>query len=408
MDPPDNEDEGVGDEELVEVVDAEDEGFEDDGGEDDLAFGMEEIDIADNDSGEGDADVEIVDNSVVTFAKHTASVFSVSIDPENSSLVASGGEDDKAYVWKIADGELAFECKGHKDSVTCTAFSHDSKFVCTGDMSGVIKVWDTQSGQEVWNFETGGDLEWLEWHQLAHVLLAGTADGDVWMWKIPSGDTKTFQNHGCRTSCGLFMNDGTRASVGYADGTIKVWDLKKGTPIFHLSDSTCHKGTVTCMAAHNCDVLLATGAEDSFCKLINSNTGKVLATLNAGFPEPQEENPPSIEAVSFSNTLPLLATGSLSGVMAFWDVPTHRLRQQCKHPATVVSLKWDPTNPVIYSCCLDGIVRMWDSRSGSCEREWQGHNTEVLDLAVSRDGNKLVTGSGDSTAKVFNVQVPAR
>lgn len=35
MDIPDNEDEGVGDEELVEVidaVDAEDEGFEDDGG----------------------------------------------------------------------------------------------------------------------------------------------------------------------------------------------------------------------------------------------------------------------------------------------------------------------------------------------------------------------------------------
>jgi WD40 repeat protein len=47
---------------------------------------------------------------------------------------------------------------GHKDSVTCTAFSHDSKFVCTGDMSGMVKVWDVQSGQEVWNFECG-DLE---------------------------------------------------------------------------------------------------------------------------------------------------------------------------------------------------------------------------------------------------------
>lgn len=54
---------------------------------------------------------------------------------------------------------LFFIFTGHKDSVTCTLFSHDSKFVCTGDMSGIIKVWDTQSGQEVWNFETGGDLE---------------------------------------------------------------------------------------------------------------------------------------------------------------------------------------------------------------------------------------------------------
>ena len=47
---------------------------------------------------------------------------------------------------------------GHKDSVTCTGFSYDSKFVATGDMSGIIKVWDIQSGQEVWAFECS-DLE---------------------------------------------------------------------------------------------------------------------------------------------------------------------------------------------------------------------------------------------------------
>jgi len=43
--------------------------------------------------------------------------------------------------------------------VTCTGYSHDSKFLSTGDMSGMIKVWELQTGQEVWNFECGGDLE---------------------------------------------------------------------------------------------------------------------------------------------------------------------------------------------------------------------------------------------------------
>ena len=52
-----------------------------------------------------------------------------------------------------------FNChKGHKDSVTCTAFSHDSKFVATGDMSGLILVWDVATKKQVWNFETT-DLE---------------------------------------------------------------------------------------------------------------------------------------------------------------------------------------------------------------------------------------------------------
>lgn len=51
-------------------------------------------------------------------------------------------------------------------------------------------------------------FKWLDWHHSANVLLAGTGDGNVWMWKIPSGDTKTFQGHGCRSTCGMFMKDG--------------------------------------------------------------------------------------------------------------------------------------------------------------------------------------------------------
>jgi len=51
-----------------------------------------------------------------------------------------------------------FPFSGHKDSVTCTAFSHDSKLVATGDMSGLITVWDVAAQKEVWNFETT-DLE---------------------------------------------------------------------------------------------------------------------------------------------------------------------------------------------------------------------------------------------------------
>ena len=60
--------------------------------------------------------------------------------------------------------KILFQCSfffsfaGHKDSVTCTAFSHDSKLIATGDMSGLIIVWDVATKKQVWNFETT-DLE---------------------------------------------------------------------------------------------------------------------------------------------------------------------------------------------------------------------------------------------------------
>lgn len=41
-----------------------------------------------------------------------ASVFCVSLDPKTNTLAVTGGEDDKAFVWRVSDGELLFECSG--------------------------------------------------------------------------------------------------------------------------------------------------------------------------------------------------------------------------------------------------------------------------------------------------------
>lgn len=42
--------------------------------------------------------------------------------------------------------------------MTCAGFSHDSTLVATGDMSGLLKVWQVDTKEEVWSFEAG-DLE---------------------------------------------------------------------------------------------------------------------------------------------------------------------------------------------------------------------------------------------------------
>ena len=47
----------------------------------------------------------------MVFSKHTGSVFCVNLDP-SANMVVTGGEDDKAFVWKASDGEVMFECTG--------------------------------------------------------------------------------------------------------------------------------------------------------------------------------------------------------------------------------------------------------------------------------------------------------
>ncbi|KAG9349437.1 hypothetical protein JZ751_027880 [Albula glossodonta] len=404
-----------GDEEIIETIDLneteptaddlaeefEDVDFEEAGGEDDEGWETEDEEM------EADQD-----DSELTFSKHIGSVFCVSLDPATNSLVVTGGEDDKAYIWRICDGEVVFECTGHKDSVTCGSFSHDSKLVATGDMSGLIKVWKVDTKEEVWSFEVG-DLEWLEWHHSAPVLLAGTADGSVWMWKVPGGDCKTFQGPGCQATCGKILPDGKRAVVGYEDGVIRFWDLKQGNAIHVIKGNDGHQGALTCIACNKDGSLVLTGSVDSQAKLINTATGKVVGLFSVedgkakGLKE-DEADSNSVESVGFCNVLPLIAVAYLDGTLAIYDMSTQHLRHSCQHKAGIVQLQWEESSSVVSTCSLDGAVRLWDARSGSMVSEYRGHSAEILDFTLNREASLAVTASGDHKAKVFCLQRPDR
>nr|XP_056717595.1 angio-associated migratory cell protein [Euleptes europaea] len=403
-------------EELVEVV-----GLPPPG-PDDLANEMEDVDLKaeevareteEEDEGVEEG-MEAQDDSEVTFSKHTASVFCVGIDPKTNTLTVTGGEDDKAYVWCLSDGELLFECSGHKDSVTCAGFSHDSTFVATGDMSGLIKVWQVDTKEEIWSFEVG-DLEWMEWHPQASVLLAGTADGNSWMWKIPGGECKTFQGPNCPATCGHVLPDGKRVVIGYEDGTVRFWDLKQGSSLHVLKGPDGHQGPLTCVASNKDGSLVLTGSVDCHAKLVNSATGKVAFVFKAEsfVPKPsasrsEEAESNSVESLGFCNVMPLAAVGYLDGTLAIYDLATQTLRHKCQHESGIVRLLWEEDSPVVYTCSLDGAVYLWDARSGKLISEYRGHSAEILDFALNKDASIVVTTSGDHQAKVFCVQRPDR
>lgn len=50
--------------------------------------------------------------SLTALLSREASVFCVSLDPKTNALAVTGGEDDKAFVWRLSDGERLFECSG--------------------------------------------------------------------------------------------------------------------------------------------------------------------------------------------------------------------------------------------------------------------------------------------------------
>ncbi|KAM3917147.1 angio-associated migratory cell protein isoform 1-T3 [Leptodactylus fuscus] len=428
------------DEEIIEVLEL-NEGEPD---PDDMATDVVDVDFADEaedgEMGDEESDtedeseeevVQHYDDSELTYSNHRGSVISVNLDPKEGNLAVTGGNDGKACVWRISDGETLFECQGHKDAVRSAAFSYDSSMVVTADRCGLIRVWRVEDGQEIWSYEVPDmkvdppkeqvwevivpyvlllesrkdKLQWLQWHPSDHVILYGTPDGNTWMRKIPSGECKSFQGPNVPATCGQFLPDGEKAVVGYEDGSVWIWDLKQGNALHVLKGADGHRGPMTCISSNADGSLILTGSFDCDTKMVNTATGKVVGVFqiesNVSKASKNEEDFNSVDAAAFCNVLPLVAVNYLDGYMAVYDTLTQTLQYRYQHKSEIRHFLWDHNSPVMYTCSRDGAIRLWDSRSGEMIIEYCGHKHEIYDMALNKDASIIVTASDDREAKVF-------
>nr|CAD7261302.1 unnamed protein product [Timema shepardi] len=346
------------------------------------------------------------DDAELVFTKHTGSVFCCHLDPKSGNLAVTGGEDDKAYVWETHTGNVILECKGHRDSVTCAEFNHDGNYVATGDMMGLIKVWKLSSKMLVWETSVG-DLSWMKWHPGSNVLLAGVDAGEVYMWKIPSGDCKVLAGHGEKTEVGVILPDGKRAAVGYSDGTVKVLDLKAMTV---LHEVRAHSGSLMSIDCHPDNNLLITSGADELIIFFKTQNGKVASVQRAREESSTSVNSGIAEVARFCQdpSLNIAVTGDLKGEISIWDVSREALRKTISQGSGLTKLVWVKNSPMFYTGALDGVIRLFDARSGDKQSTLSGHEGDILDIALASDNSILLSASDDHTARVFSLAPPER
>ncbi|XP_040169332.1 angio-associated migratory cell protein [Anopheles arabiensis] len=339
----------------------------------------------------------VQDDAKLTFTKHTAPVFCGALHP-TEELAVTGGEDDKAYVWHIRTGEVLHEVMNHSDSVVAVGFSYDGSFVATGDMAGYIQVFKvSQNYRQVWEF-TVGDMGWMRWHTGANVLMAGCEAGEVYVWRIPSGDCKVLPGHEARTESAELLHDGKRLLVGYGNGHVKLWDLKSGTPLLEVDSTVGHKENITALAADQDGQLFVTGCEDGSLYLMGP--GGVLGQLVA----PNEYPIESVLVDYPGFEMKVAASGTLQGKLTIWDTARQTKRVECEddNPNGITKLVW-LKDFTICAGTLGGWIKGWDFRSGAKRFTLDGHTNDIQSLSYDRQRNLILSTSEDCTAKIFEV-----
>ncbi|XP_055626285.1 angio-associated migratory cell protein [Toxorhynchites rutilus septentrionalis] len=391
-----NDDDGD-DDELIYVGDA-DEVLDQWMAEEEADMGEEEAGIADDEDEPEDVYIPERDDAKLTFSKHTGPVFCVALHP-TENIAITGGEDDKAYVWNTETGETIFEVTGHTDSVIACEFSYDGVYVATGDMAGMIQIFKTtQEYKKVWDF-TMGDMCWMRWHFGAHVMLAGGDTGEIYVWRIPSGDCKVLQGFGEKCEVARLSHDGKRIAAGYGNGAFKIWDIKSNAATLEVApnEATGHNSNITCMSIDRESQLIITGSEGGSVLIIGPSGPVGQLSSDKGPIESVLIDCPQFE-------VKVAATGTLSGKVTIWDIARQVARVECEdnHRTGITKMLWGKDCTLIAGT-LGGVIKVWDVRSGALKCDLLGHRNDIHDLFYDSKKNILLSSSEDGTAKIFQL-----
>ena len=73
------------------------------------------------------------------------------------------------------------------------------------------------------------------------------------------------------------------------------------------------------------------------------------------------------------------------------------------HQSSVISIAFSPDGKSILTGSDDTTAKLWDI-SGNLLRTFQGHQSSVISVAFSPDGKSILTGSDDKTAKLWDIE----
>src|SRR5262249_53565302 len=113
--------------------------------------------------------------------------------------------------------------------------------------------------------------------------------------------------------------------------------------------------------------------------------------------------PARITWTTFSNDPDILAVADRQGNVGVWNLKDSRLLMPLlKLPAEVEQVEFSPDGRILATA--SGLtITFWDARTGLQLRQFQAHKNDILMIAYTADGQRLVTAAFNQPPKIWDV-----
>jgi WD40 repeat protein len=317
----------------------------------------------------------------------------VAFSPDGQFL-AGANRDKTIALWNEDDGALLHSLRGQDNAVNCVAFSPDGKTMANGSNDHTVKLWDIATGAV--SRTLSGDesaVELVAFSPDGKLIASRSWDKQIRIWNLATGTLyRTLSGHDSWITSIAFSPNSKTLFSSSEDETIKVWDVATGAV-----NQTVQTPEPTTIALSPDGKWLACNGPDDSIKVWKVVNGAVSATgqriLKGHFA--------SILALVFSPDSKTLASGSADRTIKLWAMETGAVRHTMRvTTGAPTSMCFSPDGALLASVG-DNEVTLWNASTGAMRRILKGHENLVLGVAFSFDGKRLVSGSMDSTIKIW-------
>ncbi|KAF9025073.1 WD40 repeat-like protein [Hymenopellis radicata] len=170
-------------------------------------------------------------NTVKLMEGYTSRVDHIAFSPQGDTMAAYSTRSREFQVWNAATRKCLFTLPVRGDDRhSCIACSINGELLAAGSLGGLIRIWDTKSGEESGQLRGntyGIIMTSVCFSPDSKLLVSGSSDHTITVWDVATCKLlETFVGHENVVWSVAFSPDGKRIVSGSRDGTVRVWDIE--------------------------------------------------------------------------------------------------------------------------------------------------------------------------------------